>query len=143
ALERPSPAKERVEVNEFMNLLGRRLRAAGSAAVFVLGSWVALPAPLSAAGPEDWVLPAVERGERFLAALFDPALDLLPEYRGAKVYWLYHDNYLAARALAWSEPELARRISSAIARYGVRASGKIEIVYGEARDPLPFRVPEL
>jgi hypothetical protein len=35
---------------------------------------------------------AADRGRRFLDSLVDPALDLLPEYRGAKVYWLFHDN---------------------------------------------------
>jgi hypothetical protein len=121
----------------------RRLPVRLLPAAVLLGAAIAVPAPAFAAGPEDWIPAAVERGERFLAGLFDPAADLLPEYRGAKVYWLYHDNYLAARALAWSEPELARRIEAAIGRQGVRESGKIEIVHGEARDPLPFRVPEL
>ncbi|HEX8916508.1 MAG TPA: hypothetical protein VF796_29420, partial [Humisphaera sp.] len=32
----------------------------------------------------------VAAGRRFLESLFDPALDLLPEFRGAKVYWLFH-----------------------------------------------------
>jgi len=27
--------------------------------------------------------------------------------------------------------------------YGITCSGKIEIVFGEARKPLPFRIPEL
>jgi hypothetical protein len=40
---------------------------------------------------------AAARGRRFLSDLFDPTLGLLPEYKGAKVYWLYHDNYRAAK----------------------------------------------
>jgi hypothetical protein len=119
-------------------LLVRRLLAA-----VVLGASLAVLGPLRAAEPDDWIPAAVERGERFLEALLDPAVDLLPEYRGARVYWLYHDNYLAARALAWTKPDVARRIETAIERHGVRGSGKIEIVHGEAREPLPFRVPEL
>lgn len=79
------------------------------------------------------------RGRRFLTALFDPAIDLLPEYRGSKVYWLFHDNYLAAKALARTDPALATRIRAAIKGYGVEESGKVEILFGEARKPLPFR----
>ena len=51
---------------------------------------------------------ASAKGRKFLSGLFDPALGLLPEYRGAKVYWLYHDNYLAAKVLDRTEPELAK-----------------------------------
>ena len=39
---------------------------------------------------------AASNGRKFLAHLFDQSLGLLPEYEGAKVYWLYHDNYLVA-----------------------------------------------
>jgi hypothetical protein len=56
----------------------------------------------------------VARGERFLAGLIDPQLALLPEYAGAKTYWLYHDNYLAAKVLRRSKPEIAGRIERAI-----------------------------
>jgi hypothetical protein len=93
-------------------------------------------APLLAAA--DLGSPVV-RGRRFLAGLFDPALDLLPEYRGAKVYWLFHDNYLAAKVLAQSHRDLAGNITAAMHRLGVDHSGKIEIVFGEAKHPLPFR----
>lgn len=79
------------------------------------------------------------QAREFLAGLYDPELRLLPEYPGAKVYWLYHDNYLAARALATSHPELARQIIAAMRAYGVTNSGKIEIVHGEAKSPLPLR----
>src|SRR5215467_11544417 len=85
--------------------------------------------------PED----AAAKGRRFLGGLLDPELNLLPEYRGAKVYWLYHDNYLAAKALACTDLALANKITGAIRRYGVEESGKIEILFGEARKPLPFR----
>jgi hypothetical protein len=81
----------------------------------------------------------VAAGEKFLAGMFDPALDLLPEFPGASVYWLYHDNYLAAKRLDATRPDLAKRIRAAIASYGVTSSGKIEILYGEAKLPLPFR----
>ena len=57
---------------------------------------------------------AASKGRRFLGSLFDPTLDLLPEYRGARVYWLYHDNYLAAKTLRASHPELSGRIEKAI-----------------------------
>jgi hypothetical protein len=83
------------------------------------------------------------RGRRFLETLFDPAFDLLPEYRGANVYWLYHDNYLAAKVLADKNPELARKIKAAIRSFDVDHSGKIEILFGEAKKPLPFRQYDL
>jgi len=94
------------------------------------------PAPKS---QED----ASAKGRRFLSDLFDPALDLLPEYKGAKVYWLYHDNYLAAKALTQTDPALANKIRAAIRRFGVEESGKIEILFGEAKNPLPFRHHQL
>ena len=83
------------------------------------------------------------RGRQFLVGLFDPTLDLMPEYQGANVYWLYHDNYLAAKALENSRPDIAAKINAVIASYGVTGSGKIEIVFNEADHPLPFRHPEL
>ena len=86
---------------------------------------------------------ATARGRRFLEALFDPALDLLPEYRGANVYWLFHDNYLASKVLADSNAGLAGKIWASIKRFGIDHSGKIEILFGEAKRPLPFREYEL
>ena len=94
-----------------------------------LGDEPKQPTPAIAAG----------RGRRFLAQLFDPAIGLLPEFRGSKVYWLYHDNYLAAKVLEGTEPALAAKIRDAIKGLGVTGSGKIEILFGEAKDPLPFR----
>ena len=82
---------------------------------------------------------AAKRGRAFLAGLFDPATGLLPEFRGSKTYWLYHDNYLAAKVLQPSHPQIAERIVNSIQDYGIRDSGKIEIVFGEAKRPLPFR----
>jgi hypothetical protein len=87
--------------------------------------------------------PAVARGEAFLASLFDPAVDLLPEYRGSRTYWLFHDNYLAAHVLAWSRLGLSARVRAALERHGARSSGKIEIVVDGDPGRLPFRVPEL
>src|SRR5206468_2130495 len=81
----------------------------------------------------------IAAGERFLAGLLDPTLDLLPEYSGAKVYWLFHDNYLAAKLLKPSRPDLAVRIEAALRRLGVSRSGKIEILFNEAPNALPFR----
>lgn len=86
---------------------------------------------------------SADRGRRFLESLFDPILGLLPEYRGAKVYWLFHDNYLAAKVLAGSNPALADKITSAIHRFGIDHSGKIEILFGEAKQPLPLRQYQL
>jgi hypothetical protein len=81
----------------------------------------------------------IQRGESFLTNLFDTRLQLLPEYRGSSTYWLFHDNYLAAHLLTRTRPDLSRRIRSTLAQFGVTNSGKIEILFGEALQPLPFR----
>src|SRR5436190_24368264 len=86
---------------------------------------------------------ATQNGRNFLAGLLDSDLGLLPEYRGAKVYWLFHDNYLAAKVLAVSHPGIAQTIRAAIEREGVHKSGKIELLFGEAGKPLPFRQYQL
>ena len=94
-----------------------------------------------------WTFPtpsdAIQKGQTFLLNLFDPDVDLLPEYRGANVYWLFHDNYLAAKVLAQRHPETAKRIMAAIHREGIHKSGTIELLFGEADKPLPFRQYEL
>jgi hypothetical protein len=78
-------------------------------------------------------------GERFLTNLFDVRMELLPEFEGSRTYWLFHDNYLAAKLLERRRPDLSARIWSALRRYGVTNSGKIEIVFDEAKEALPFR----
>jgi hypothetical protein len=80
-------------------------------------SWTSLltlagPAVSTASGALTWDQ-RIASGHTFLTNLLDPALDLLPEYSGAKVYWLYHDNYLAAKLLEGPRTDLARRIRSA------------------------------
>ena len=85
----------------------------------------------------------ITKGESFLTNLFEPGLDLLPEYRGAKVYWLYHDNYLAAKVLKSPRPDLAARIEAAIRRFGVTNSGKIELLFNEAPNAFPFHTYQL
>ena len=109
------------------------------ATVFTALLLIAPNARTSAAEPRE----AIRRGEAFLVGLLDPELGLLPEYRGADVYWLYHDNYLAAKVLAKGRPEFARGLTAAIHREGVRKSGKIEMLFGEAEKPLPFRQYQL
>ncbi len=83
------------------------------------------------------------QGEKFLVGLFDPSVELLPEYAGSKVYWLYHDNYLAAKVLEGVDDGLAKRIRERIRSAGVASSGKIEILFGEVEHPLPFKQFEL
>ena len=80
---------------------------------------------------------------RFLLDLLDPELDLLPEYSGAKDYWLFHDNYLAAKVLREPHPDISQRITRAMKAFGGERSGKIEILFDEAATPLPFHLPEL
>ena len=72
---------------------------------------------------------AAQKGRAFLADLLDPNLGLLPEYRGATVYWLFHDNYLAAKVLAVSHPKISQQIMVAIHREGVYKSGRMQAVF--------------
>ena len=86
---------------------------------------------------------ATAKARTFLAGLLDPDLGLLPEYRGANVYWLFHDNYLAAKVLRRSHPKIAQTIRSAMDREGIHRSGKIELLFGEVEQPLPFHFYQL
>lgn len=86
---------------------------------------------------------SIDRGYQFLIGLMDPDLDLLPEFPGASVFWLYHDNYLAAKVLAESHPQFSKRIKTAIRQRGANQSGKIEILFDEATEPLPLRQYQL
>jgi hypothetical protein len=81
----------------------------------------------------------VERGLAFLSHLFDRELNLMPEFSSSKTYWLFHDNYLAARVLANTRREMSEQIQAALVKFGVTNSGKIEILFNEARQALPFR----
>ncbi len=104
---------------------------------------VALTAAVFACPTKGWnsqePTEAIQRGRTFLVKLFDPDLGLLSEHKNANVYWLFHDNYLAAKVLATSNPETARSITAAIRREDISKSGKIELIFGEAEKPLPFR----
>ena len=120
-------------------------RSATRAAIWI----VLLPAVMmstsrSAIGAaREEIAQSIRRGESFLTNLFDAEVDLLPEYRSSRTYWLFHDNYLAAHLLADSRPDLRRRIRSALTRFGVTNSGKIEILFDEAPAPLPFKTYQL
>lgn len=106
------------------------------AAVILMAMFMFAPnARTSSLGPSD----AIQKGRTFLVDLRDSDLGLLPEYRSASVYWLFHDNYLAAKVLAFSHPQIARSIMAAIHREGGDKSGKIELIFGESEKPLPFR----
>jgi len=89
---------------------------------------------------ERYVAEAAKKGREFLVSLVDADTNLLPEYPGSSVYWLFDDNYLAHKALKESHPEVSRAIEQAILSHGVRRSGKIEILFDEADLPLPFRL---
>jgi hypothetical protein len=79
----------------------------------------------------DELASMIKRGEQFLVNMFDPTIELLPEFPGSKTYWLYHDNYLAAKMLERVDADLAQRIRAKIRSMGVESSGKIEILFGE------------
>ena len=115
----------------------RREFLQASRGILASGLWFG-PGPGDEPGRPDPAI-AAGRGRKFLASLFDPAVGLLPEFRGSKVYWLYHDNYLAAKVLEKSDPDMAAAIRDAIKGFGVTGSGKIEILFGETPRPLPFR----
>ena len=106
---------------------------------------VMMPWFMSAADGQAPLSPAAatQKARIFLVSLLDSDLGLLPEYRGAKVYWLFHDNYLAAKVLAVSHTHTAKSIMAAIHREGIYKSGKIELIFGEAEKPLPFRQYQL
>ena len=95
--------------------------------------------PLLANAADTSYQEQIRRGESFLTNLFDGSVQLLPEYKGSRTYWLFHDNYLAAHLLAVSHPDVGGRIRSSLIKFGATNSGKIEIVFDEARQPLPFR----
>lgn len=110
--------------------------AMGFAAANQLGMADDEPAKLVTAASLRLVL---QKARGFLVDLMDDELGLLPEYRGAKVYWIFHDNYLAAKVLSKSHPMTAQQIRAATKREGVEYSGKIELLFGELKQPLPFR----
>jgi hypothetical protein len=105
----------------------------------IMIQFMVAPNGWTSSGPSD----AIQSGRTFLVNLLDPDLGLLPEYRGANVYWLFHDNYLAAKVLAVSHPKIAQTIMAAIHREGVYTSGRIQAVFGESAEPLPFREHQL
>lgn len=81
------------------------------------------------ANSDQAVEQAIAKGKQFLVDLLDPELDLLPEFQGSKTYWLFHDNYLAAKVLKKSHPTIAAKIDAALKREKVTTSGKIEILF--------------
>ncbi len=127
-------------MNPPFNSLTRRealmMGAMGFAAANQLGMADDEPAKLVTAASLRLVL---QKARGFLVDLMDDELGLLPEYRGAKVYWIFHDNYLAAKVLSKSHPMTAQQIRAATKREGVEYSGKIELLFGELKQPLPFR----
>jgi hypothetical protein len=116
---------------------GVRVRLA--LAIGFLSTFTLAPSGNAETASKDDILQSIRRGESFLTNLFDTRLNLLPEYRGISTYWLFHDNYLAAHLLADNHPDLSRRIRSTLRQFGVTNSGKIEIIFDEATQPLPFR----
>ncbi len=84
----------------------------------------------------DQVWTAISAGRSFLSGLRDAELGLLPEFAGHPVFWLFHDNYLAAKVLDSTQPDEAAAIRQTITRHGVTKSGKIELLFGEAELPL-------
>jgi hypothetical protein len=108
---------------------------------FLAATGIALVSNRVAAAP---LSDRITHGREFLAGLFDAELGLLPEFRGAKTYWLSHDNYLAAKVLEKSHPKLSSTIMETIKREGLgQSDGKTEMLFGESRTILPFRQYDL
>ena len=105
------------------------------AVALIIGLFMFAPSGQAGSSPSK----ATQKARTFLVGMLDSDLGLLPEYRGATVYWLYHDNYLAAKVLNVSHPKIAQTIRLAIEREGIHKSGKIELLFGEVEKPLPFR----
>lgn len=126
-----------------MNSINRRAFLGGATAALASG-----PRALAEVDDRQRNTPRhfkIERdgGRAFIIGLIDPELGLAPEFAGHNVYWLFHDNYLAAKILNRSHPETAAGIRAAIASFGVERSGKIEILFDEAPNALPFKHYEL
>ncbi|MBI5211517.1 MAG: hypothetical protein HY927_16205 [Elusimicrobia bacterium] len=79
----------------------------------------------------------------YLEGMFDPGVGLLRQLKGSNDYWLFQDNYLAARVLAADRPKLAEKIRTALARHPAAGGGRIEIVFDEIDKPMIFRESEL
>lgn len=94
--------------------------------------------PVSAQEPTESaeLSKTIANGREFLLRAVHPELNLLPEFEGHKVIWLYHDNYLAAKVLARTNPAVATKIVESIRKYGVERSGKIELLFGETELPM-------
>lgn len=98
-----------------------------------------LAAGVSSVGAGEPPETPASRGREFLAGLFDPELGLLSEFRSARVYWLSHDNCLAARVLAKSHPRVSKAIDQALRREGLKETdGKTETLFGRSPHLLPF-----
>ena len=86
---------------------------------------------------------AAANGRAFLTNLLDRQLDLLPEFQGAKTFWLYHDNYLAAKVLGETNPKISAKIMAAIRRESAGQDSKAKILFNESEQSLPFRQYQL
>jgi len=90
-------------------------------------------------GAETPFARAATNGRTFLTNLFNPELELLPEFQGAKTFWIYHDNYLAAKVLAKTHPKTSAKIMAAIKPECAEQDSKAKILFNESARPLPFR----
>lgn len=86
---------------------------------------------------------AIHRAVRFLVKLYDPAVQLLPEYQGSKVYWLFHDNYLAQKVLAKDRSALAKRIGLTLQLYRKSYDGAINVLFDPNLRLPPFHATRL
>ena len=83
---------------------------------------------------------AAQRGRQFLADLINKELGMLPEFQGSPVHWISHDNYLAAKTIEKSHPEVTQTIFRSIELEGsVPSDGKMELLFGKNANVLPFR----
>lgn len=102
----------------------------------LLLSMITAICPLAAPAPALGEVAA--KGTRFLEGLFDAEVSLLPEFAGSSTYWVYHDNYLAAKWLARAGSPLAGKVAAAVRQPGRTNHTKVEILFFENPRPLPF-----
>lgn len=85
--------------------------------------------------------PDVAAAVEFLKSLYDPEVGLIAmsdegsmvvsgsEYPFSRIFWVYSDNFLAAKALEPYEPELSRRLEEKLKEYDLPPPGYWEALF--------------
>ena len=119
------------------NMLSRRTFLVSTAALAAGGL------PRVARAEQSPYARAAASGRRFLTGMVDSTLDLVPEYRGSNVFWIFHDNYMAARVLDKSDAAVAARILKAVRKEKVPPAARTEALFGDNPNAVPARVAKI